>query len=504
MFSLIKISLLTLCAASHTALSSPDAPAPSAKSAPPRESKPGTGARSSLKTPEAADSKDAKTCKKLFERYGVAYQMLWAKRGPELRDEHTEGLSRIADMTVEHCGEDVTRKEFLGLLAQLLNSHRQKVAALFPISTKIYTSHVIRGLETAIKTAGEDPSKILLVMDTQSKPAKLEQLLAQAVFQHRASAVLGGFEAVDAPLLRTWGSRLLLPTFIMNKPPLDQKPAAFVYYVHPTPRGIAKALVAANERYHHKKISIMRPNDQHTDDVVREYEDLAKAAGVSVLHNVIYDSRRIDQMESAARKLFKLEPNDRSDELKELYTKAKEFAVRTKSTFNPKMVALQPVISQDAIMIIDQFRNVRHMAKVFSYLGVRRIPMFGHFEWRSIGLVEPFDPMFTGSYFVDITGPYNALPGGLQVATQDSPYFVAPNQVEEVDLSVLGYRAMIPIVSFAKAKDMPRRKMESLIVRLENSGTKGTEFDSENVLSWPSYLFEVVSQGKTGTIVPRN
>ncbi|MCX6127239.1 MAG: hypothetical protein NTV34_21160, partial [Proteobacteria bacterium] len=195
---------------------------------------------------------------------------------------------------------------------------------------------------------------------------------------------------------------------------------------------------------------------------------------------------------------------DRMNELKGLYSVAKEHALKSNLAFNPKMIALQPVIGQDAILILDQFRNVRHMAKVFSFLGVRRIPMFGHYEWRSIGLIEPFDPMFTGSYFVDVTGSYNSLPVGIRVPTlTSSPNLIPPNKVEEVDLSALGYTAVAPALMLTKLAESPRRKLDAIIPRSDKTTTKAFSFDSENVLEWPTYLFEVTSQGSSGSVVIR-
>jgi hypothetical protein len=219
------------------------------------------------------------------------------------------------------------------------------------------------------------------------------------------------------------------------------------------------------------------------------------------MHNVIYDSRRIDLMEMAARKLFKLEPNDRLEDLKKLYETAKQQAKKSGENFNPKMVALQPVVDQDAVLILDQFKIVRHMAKIFSFLGVHKIPMFGHYEWRSIGLVEPFDPFFAGSYFVDLIGAYEAIPVALQVKSLTSnSNFIPPDRIEEVDFSMIGYRAAETPVNLAMLKQVPRRKLDSQIPREDQNSPQNSAFDESNVIRWPTFLFEVVPQGKRGTI----
>jgi hypothetical protein len=453
-------------------------------------------------TQKTGANPEERTCARLYNKYVRPYKNLWDSRGKDLRDEHTGGLSLIYDMTAEHCSEEVSRKNLLGMLSKMVNSHSGKILVLLPLSAKPQTKHIVRGLEAWLKNQkSEDATSRLIVADTKS--STITQAIAQSVFTDRPSAIIGGFETQDIEKLTQLASELMIPTFILNEPPVNFKPKPFVYFSHPTNIGIAKALVAANNRYRHKKISIMRPNDQHSDRLHSEYEAMAKTSGIEVIHSVVYDPKRIDQMESAARKLFKLESGDRTDELKELYQKAKSFAQESGTPFNPKMVALQPVITQDAILILDHFKNVRHMAKVFTFLGVRRIPKFGHFEWRSIGLIEPFDPTFTGSYFVDVTGSYSELPDSLKVPTLSSPHFISPDRVDEVDLTQLGYRTIQVPFELSNATKVPRRKLEALIPKDQSTGTGLPTFNAENTISWPSYLFEVTSQGSTGSIVLR-
>lgn len=460
-----------------------------------------------VKSPPAKTKSAEQSCRNLFLKFGVPWQQLWQKRGPELRDEHTGGLSQIADMSAEHCSEENTRKDVVTLLAKLLNRHNGKIGLLLPLATKPLTKHILRGVDAAIRAAQLDHAKILITADTQSTSVRVEQLLAALLFRDQVTTVIAGYEASEIEVLKQWSTKLLVPIFILNEPQVTtdptQKtnPAPMTFYSHPTERGLARAMLAANYRYRHKKVSIMRPNDQHSDNLVRQYEQLAKAAGVTVLQSVVYDPKRFDQMESAAKRLFKLEANERSDELKRLYEKAKAHAAATGQTFNPKMVALQPVVEQDAVLIADDFRTVRHMAKVFTYLGVRKLPMFGAYDWRSEGLVEPYDPFFTGSYFVDFMGSYLTLPAPLRVPTTTSSYFIAPDRIEEVDFSILGYRSAIAPIALTKHTDTARRKLDTWIPRTTGkSQSKEINFDDDNVISWPTYLFEITAQGKNGTI----
>lgn len=508
MFSVTKNFWLVTCvgisascfAAPEKAKNTKPSPAPQPSSASKTSATP-----SAIPVAEGKKMDPVQACKYIFQKFGIPWQQLWQKRGQDLRDEHTNGLSRLADMTAEHCTEDGPRKEVTEVLSKLLNQHTGKIGVLLPLASKPITRNILRGIEAAVKNAHLEPQTTLVSLDTQGNSQKIEALLAQLLYRDQVSVVIGGFDSNDVEILRQWSAKLVVPVFILNEPvaskPMPAGQAPLVYYSHPTEQGLAKALVTANERYRHKKISIMRPNDQHADRLVQNYEQLAKATGMTVMHSVVYDPRRIDQMESAARKLFKLETTDRRDELKRLYEQAKEHAAATGQPFNAKMVALQPVVEQDAVFIADDFRTVRHMAKVFTYLGVRKLPMFGGYEWRSEGLVEPFDPLFSGSYFVDFMGSYLNLPQALRVPTTSSPYFIAPDQIEEVDFTTLGFRSTLTPLALIKHTETARRKLDKWIQRTTAKTTsKEITFDENNVISWPTYLFEVTSQGKNGTI----
>lgn len=509
MFSVIKIQIvLLLSCLIDRPLSAAEKIVAKAQKTTPIASQTPLAKATSAPTPTidaaAAAKKNAPTeasCKHLFQKYGVPLQQLWQKRGPDLRDEHTGGLSQLSDMTAEHCTEEGPRKDVVGLIAKILNQHRGKLGVLLPLASKPPTKNILKGIEAAVKNSRLDPSTTLITLDSQANPQRIEQLLASLIYRDQVSAIIGGYDSAEVDILKQWSAKLMIPVFILNEPATGKAAVAapLVFYSHPTEQAIAKALVAANERYRHKKISIMRPNDQHADRLVQNYEQQAKAAGINILSSVVYDPKRIDQMESAARRLFKLETTDRRDELKRLYEQAKEHAAASGQVFNPKMVALQPVVEQDAVFIADDFRKVRHMAKIFTYLGVRKLPMFGGFEWRSEGLIEPFDPLFTGSYFADFIGSYLALPQSIRVPTTSSAYFIAPDQIEAVDFAALGYRSSVAPLVLAKHTELPRRKLDKFIPRLSpKSSPKDIYFDEKNIISWPTYLFEVTSQGKGG------
>ena len=443
-------------------------------------------------------SSPEENCLRLHQKYILPLQDLWKRRGPELRAENTDGYAVIEDLSSEHCKEDEQRKELIETLARILNSHSGKIGVVLPIAKRVYLRHIVNAFEASIRANHLDPKKILVVIDNQEKDERTHQAIASLVFEHKVSAVIGGTEPRDAGILRQWATKIALPTFILSEPP-NSAAQPFVYYTHPTQKSLSKAAVEANIRFGHKRVAILSPSDQHSQHFITNYVEAAKAAGITITHNVAYDPKRFDLMQSAAKKIFRLDGLERQDELKKLYETGKQYAKETGVKFNPKMVALQPDIQQDAILIPDNFKIVRHFAKIFAFLGVRKMPLFGHFEWRSTGLINPWDNFMNGSYFVDFQGAYSSLPEQIKVQTPESPYFIAPDKVEQADFSLIGWRAIQGPLLLSQKKSEFRRKLDKSIPRKTDKATE-VQFDSDNTIVWNSYLFKLNGNGKTGSI----
>ncbi len=435
------------------------------------------------------------TCLKLYQKYAVPLKQLWSKRAATLKSENLDGYQLIEDIPQEACKDDVSRKDLLELLARILNAHTGKIGVVLPIAGNPYLRHVIAGFEAKIRASNLDPNQILVVIDNQSKEDKTIQALASLVFEHKVSAVVGGTKALDAAILAKWGSTLRIPTFLLMEPSISQ-PEPFVFYAHPTQKSLAQAAVDANIRYGHRRIAILSPVDQHSDRFIDAYENAAKANNITIVHHVPYDGRRFESMESAVRKIFRLDNSERQGELQALYEAAKRRAKETGEVFNAKMVALQPDIRQDAVLIADNFKIVRHFAKIMTYLGARRVPLFGHLEWRSQGLINPWDNFLSGAYFVDFQGSYAAMPDPIKPPTLGSPFFVPSDKVEQADYAMVGWRAMETPLKLSQMKSESRRKMDQHIPRKISTGSDSV-YDANNVLVWDPSTFVISATGAT-------
>ena len=160
------------------------------------------------------------------------------------------------------------------------------------------------------------------------------------------------------------------------------------------------------------------------------------------------------------------------------------------------MVLLKPMIEFDAVFIPDDFRTVRHFAKLFRYHMVGHMPLIGNHEWRSPALIDPYDDFLDGSIFGDFIGSYTNLPGRISAPTVASPYFVSPEQVTTVDFQLIGYRAGKAAGMARQAARPNRRQLADAMLTFTSDKDgffgRGRVFDQERHSQWPTYLFTIV------------
>ena len=203
-------------------------------------------------------------------------------------------------------------------------------------------------------------------------------------------------------------------------------------------------------------------------------------------------------MLAAARQLFRTDVSQRRDEFKEAYKDARKRAQQEGVPFNPRMVLLKPLIDFDAVFLPDDFRTARHFAKLFKFHMVNKLVLIGNHEWRSPGLIQPFDEMFSDAIFADFIGSYAKLPPSIAVPTLGSPYFVHPQAVVATDFRLIGYR-IAQVATQVMRLPPARRLLASEMLELAGDSGKptgdGKLFAGDRHVTWPTYLFDVQRRG---------
>ncbi len=121
-----------------------------------------------------------------------------------------------------------------------------------------------------------------------------------------------------------------------------------------------------------------------------------------------------------------------------------------------------------------------------------RTPILGAQSWRSPALLDPPEPMLTGSLFVDFMGSYEALPEGLRVPGDG--FFAEPSQAAEADFSAIGFRAG-RIAQAALDSGETRRQLPDTLGALTNVDPAlfgpGNAFAEGHEARWPIFLFSI-------------
>jgi hypothetical protein len=195
------------------------------------------------------------------------------------------------------------------------------------------------------------------------------------------------------------------------------------------------------------------------------------------------------------QQMFNIDLEKRADEYGDLLNEEKEKAQAERVRFNPRQVILPPEVTIDALVIPDDFRVLHHFVKLLQYNKVSRMPLIGGLEWRSPSLVEPAEPYLRNAFFVDFIGAYDRLPASLKPGIEASPMFARLEDVEQIDVQMVGYRAGEILASVLKPPGFERLKIPQvwLTENLEASGffRAGVPFQSDHNCRWPAFLFEV-------------
>jgi hypothetical protein len=136
------------------------------------------------------------------------------------------------------------------------------------------------------------------------------------------------------------------------------------------------------------------------------------------------------------------------------------------------------------IVILDDARIARHAAKVLRNHGIRSATLLGNHRWRSPTIIQPFDPLFEQSFFVDY------------LDTSEVPEFPDASTLWQAIWQLNGKRAgQVAIHAIQAGKGYPRKNLHRLMMSL--AAPKDSFFSSERFFSanqtsyWPAFAFTI-------------
>ncbi|RZA27344.1 MAG: hypothetical protein EOP10_00480 [Proteobacteria bacterium] len=463
-----------------------------------------------------------------FRKALLGLLCLGAALGSELRaDEKAENCRKLYEGTLQHYkalakflprnfvlhdqlpthqflkphGDDCEISETSDVFQKVLSLHSQKIAVMLPLGrwAPLTQKSMINQVRAYFAQQGLDPQKQLVILDTQGQPQIMQQQLAQLVFTQHISVIVGGLTIAEAPVLTKWATQLRIPTIILNRK-LEPPRNRFVFRVGPDQRELAQSLLAYTEGRGFKRVAVMMP--QSSRDGV--FVDALRANGkTEIIGPLVYNPFDYTSIDMAFKRLFHLNDDARKQELLDLVTEFKDKSKEEGVAFDPKGLMLPPQVDFDALLIVDHFKNVRHLAKSLHYYGVRGLPLLGIPKWRAPEIVEQDEENLRGAVFVDYVGSYNRLPYGITAPNVYDENFIEGASASRVDLELVVTHALSAAV---KAIQGPRVARYSLYKRIEAAMPEnkaffgqGSSFRTDHEGNWPTFLFSL-QKGKLAAI----
>lgn len=443
-----------------------------------------------------AFGKSQETCLKVYENSMQHYRALakFLPAGFQLRDQLP--THQLLKLKGDGCGNSST----IELFQKVASLHSQKIALLLPFSrwSQSTQKSVMEQIKSYFAGQGFD-QKQLIILDTAGNVQIMQQQLAQLVFTQHVSTIVGGLTAAEAPALTGWAIKLRIPTIILNKkfePPRNR----FVFRVGPDQRDLATSLLAHAESKGYKKLAVMMPQTSRDGT----FADALKANGkIEIVGPIVYNPGDFSSIDFSFKGLFHLNDELRKPELLDLITEQKERAKAEGVAFDPKGIMLPPQIDVDAIVIIDHFKNVRHLAKSLHFYGVKGLPLLGIPKWRAPEILDREEENLRGAVFVDYVGSYRALPYGITANTVVDENFVEGSAASRVDLELVITHALASATAAIKGPRIARlalyKRIEAAAPEDKNFFGMGGFFRSDHEGNWPTFLFSV-QNGKLNPI----
>lgn len=450
----------------------------------------------------------ASTCERIKENVVDTYRSLFKRIDPNALVDPSTPLLRMIRTKDGACDQARSAQGLISTAVHAVSQHSGKVGLILPLTGAHAEKgrEILAGMKKAYPMGGQEFQNRFIVRDSAGLVQGLEKQLADLVFKENVGLVVGGLTTGEAVSLTNWGTKLRMTMLVLNQP-VDEQVRNHIYYIFPNEKFLAQTLALQAKASGYKKIAVVRPMQASPQHFSQLFEAALKKLEIEVPHSYVFNPSDYSSLEAAAKKIFKIDPVERGEELAQLVRHAKERAKAAGLPFNPSLVALDPIVEVDAIFLADNFRTARHFAKLVKYLGVEKMALLGVPSFRAKGLVSPKEPLLEGTVFVDYIGDYRSLPSAVVIPTLGNGYFVDPDFANKADYQVIGFHAGQTAERVMRAGFIKRHLLYKELMTLSNSQSRfflaGRTFDADHRASWPAFLFRVNGEGIQPILSPK-
>lgn len=446
-------------------------------------------------------TKRTRVCSGLIEKIQTPLKEL-AKSFPSARvkmKSNTQAAMTLG-MNPADCASKEKQMNLIKNLVRSVEVHSNRVGIILPLTgSNGYSANLILdGMKTFANAKGLEFSDTFVVRDSAGNETLTKEVFAELFFNEEISAVIGGFTQVEKAVLESLADRLLVPTVILAPSDSEEHRSQQIYNVFPNEQDLTDLIAKTSRSKKFRSVALLYPVGGGA--LINKMKKSLKNEGIRLGPQASYIRGNYQSMEKAARTIFQVLPHQRRSELSALIRQEKIKAEKEGYGFNQNMVFLPPAISFEGVFIPDDFKTIRHFAQIFKFLSVEKdkLVMIGHHQWRSMGLIQPYDEFMEKSFFVDFVGSYRSLPKGISARTIDGEYFVNANNARRYDFNIIGYHAARILVKALSEKKVARRKIARVLETLnsEDDGYfgAGLVFSQNHTSRWPAFAFEIMNK----------
>lgn len=401
-------------------------------------------------------------------------------------------FSSLLSFKKEDCAQFVKAKEFNSGMVTGLLTHNHRIVVLEQ-KEKAYAKELRQVFKEACKKFSSKCESNITYLEFTNFLSFQTRVL-HAFFHLRPSMIVGGSSKEETELLSKFSLKTGVVALV-NSSLQDHLRNRFIFSLHPSEVHSATSLKTELNKRNLHKIAVLRPEGS-SDSFIQKLRDYSTgdSVAVSITGDYIYDPNDIKSIKTTLEKLLQIDYQKRAAEFKILYDTAKEAAELQGETFNPNTISLPPILDFDAVFIPDHFKSIRHIAKIFQFFGVKSITLVGDYLWRNQLLINPWDPMISGSLFYDFIGNYKDLPSEIGLKIRGNGIFINPSRVMIVDKKLVAYAAGSIAGEILKSEPKNRINVSKNMTELKFQRSYFDAkplFSESRTLRWPIHFIDV-------------
>ncbi|MFY7928671.1 MAG: ABC transporter substrate-binding protein, partial [Oligoflexus sp.] len=252
----------------------------------------------------SVDTSDLELCSKLYKNSIIHYQQLARRLPPQFKWKPHLASHQVIAIQHEACG----RPDTTVLFQKVLGLHSGKIGILLPLSRwpQPVRMAVMEQVQNLARSLGWDPEKSLVWLDTEGSRDRLDVQLAQLVFTHHVSVVIGGLTTQEAPHLAKWADHLRLPAIVLNRR-FDELRSKYVFYMGPDLRLLSSTLTRHTLSRGMKRIAVLMPQNSRDGQLVQYFQEQAQHLRITIEGPYLYNPADYASIEEILRKLFRID-----------------------------------------------------------------------------------------------------------------------------------------------------------------------------------------------------